>query len=64
MLEEEIQNWENMSALDYLRILNEETKEKLIGLCMERGLFKSFDDETINGEKDIDGEEEEEDEEP
>ena len=49
-----------MNALDYLGILNEETKEKLIGLCMDRGLFKSFDDEIINGETDIDGEEEEE----
>ena len=64
MLEEEIKNLEDMSALDYLGILNEETKEKLIGLCMDRGLFKSFDDETINGETDIDGEEGEEDEEP
>ena len=53
-----------MSALDYLGILNEETKEKLIGLCKDRDLFKSFDEETINGETDLDGEEEEEDEEP
>jgi len=64
MLEEEIKNLEDMSALDYLGILNEETKEKLIGLCKDRDLFKSFDEETINGETDLDGEEEEEDEEP
>ena len=53
-----------MSALDYLGILNKETKEKLIGLCKDRDLFKSFDDKAINGERDIDEEEEEEDEEP
>ena len=55
MLEEEIKNLEDMSALDYLGILNEETKEKLIWLHMDISLFKSFDDETINGETDIDG---------
>ena len=60
MLEEEIKNLEDMNALDYLGLLNEETKEKLIGLCMDRGLFKSFDDKTINGETDIDGEEDDE----
>jgi len=48
MLEEEIQNLEYISALDCIGILNEETKEKLIGLWMDRSLFKSFDDEIIN----------------
>ena len=49
MLVEEIQKLEKMCALDQLGCLNEETKEKLIGLCMDRNLLNS-DDETLSGE--------------
>ena len=28
-----------MCALDYLKLLNEETKERLIGLCLDRKLL-------------------------
>ena len=63
ILEEEIQKLEKMCALDYLGCLNEETKEKLIGLCMDRNIFNS-EDETLSGETDEDkyeeGKEEEE----
>ena len=47
--EEEIKNLEKMVPLDYLSILNSETKEKLIGLCLNRKLIESFneDGETI-----------------
>ena len=34
--EEEIEKLEKMAPLDYLSILNEETKEKLIGLCLDK----------------------------
>ena len=34
-----------MCALDYLKLLNEETKERLVGLCLDRKLL-SLDDET------------------
>ena len=34
-----------MCALDYLKILNEDTKERLIGLCLDRKLL-SLDEET------------------
>ena len=59
MLEEEIQNLEKMNALDYLSVLNEETKEKLIGLCMDRDLLDS-DEETFGGTEENDSEEGEE----
>ena len=36
---------EEMCALDYLKILNEETKDRLIGLCLDRKLL-SLDGET------------------
>ena len=57
-----------MCPLDYLGYLNEETKEKLIGLCMDKNLLNS-DNETLSGETDEENykeweeEEEEEDEE-
>ena len=59
MLEEEIQKLEKMNALDYLSVLNEETKEKLIGLCMDRNLLDS-DEETFGGTEENDSEEGEE----
>ena len=47
-----------MYSLDYLIVLNKETKEKLIGLCLNRNLF---DEETgLETEIDIKGDEEEE----
>ena len=43
--EEEIKNLEKMFPLDYLSILNSETKEKLIGLCLNRKLIESFNED-------------------
>ena len=43
--EEEIKKLEKMVPLDYLSILNSETKEKLMGLCMNRKLLESFDED-------------------
>ena len=43
--EEEIKNLEKMVPLDYLSILNSETKEKLIGLCLNRKLIENINDE-------------------
>ena len=56
-LEEEIQKLEKMNALDYLSVLNDETKEKLIGLCMNRNILDS-DEETFVGTDENDSEEE------
>ena len=59
--EEEIKNLEKMVPLDYLSILNAETKEKLIGLCLNRKLIESFneDGETMYEEEEIEEEDEE-----
>ena len=61
--EEEIKKLEKMVPLDYLSILNSETKEKLIGLCMNRKLIESIDEdrETMYEEEELDEEEAEED---
>ena len=50
--------------LDYLSIFNSGTKEKLIGLFMNRKLIESFyeDRETMYEEEELDEEEAEEDE--
>ena len=39
-----------MVPLDYLSIFNSETKEKLIGLCLNRKLIESFNPLTSPGE--------------
>ena len=57
--EEIYKNLEKMVPLDYLSILNSETKEKLIGLCLNRKLVESFneDGETMYEEKEIEEDE-------
>ena len=56
--EDDIKKMEKMSALDYLSIISEETKEKLIGLCLDREL-EFLDDDTRFDDEEF-GEEEEE----
>ena len=61
VIEKEIHDLEKMYPLDYLAALNKETKEKLIGLCLNRNLF---DEETESEtEMDYEGDEEQEEEE-
>ena len=46
-----------MCPLDYLFVLNSETKEKWVGICLDRKIFEPFnDEETMDGEE-IDDEE-------
>ena len=51
-----------MEVLDYLSVLNDEVKEKLIGLYLDRKLLEDFDEdeETLYDENKIDGETDEE----
>ena len=52
-----------MVPLEYLSVLNDETKEKLIGLCLDRKLMDTLDEdgETMPEEDEIeDGIEDEE----
>ena len=34
-----------MTPVEYLNVLNEETKEKLNGLCLDKKIFDSFEDD-------------------
>ena len=43
--EQEIEELEKMEALDYLSFLNDETKEKLIVLCLSRKLLEDFNED-------------------
>ena len=54
VIEEDIKKLEDMVPLDYLSILSIETKEKLIGLCLDRKLMDTFDEdgETMPEEED------------
>ena len=58
--EEEIEKLEKMEALDYLAVLNDDIKEKLIGLCLDRKLIEDFkeDGETLFDEDNDEIEEE------
>ena len=47
VIEEDIKKLEDMFHLKYLSILTTETKEKLIGLCLDRKLMDTLDE---NGE--------------
>ena len=49
-----------MEALDYLAVLNDDIKEKLIGLCLDRKLIEDFneDGETLYDEDNDEIEEE------
>ena len=54
VIEEDIKKLEDMVPLDYLSILSIETKEKLLGLCLDRKLMDTFDEdgETMPEEED------------
>ena len=58
--EEEIEKLEKMEALNYLEVLNDDIKEKLIGLCLDRKLIEDFneDGETLYDEDNDEIEEE------
>jgi len=59
VIEEDIKKIEKMTALEYLDILNKKTKEKLIGLCLDKSILDSIDNST-NADDDEEYEEEDE----
>ena len=52
-----------MTALQYLEILNDDIKEKLIGLCLDKNITESLSNDSTENYDDDDEEVEEEDEE-
>ena len=71
LMEERINEIKNMTAIEYLNTLNEETKQKLIGLCLNKKMLELFESDEVTNEVDNEkvehnsdddfGEEEEED---
>ena len=61
MMEKNVQEIEEKKPLQYLEILNDETKKKLIGLCLDKKIMESLNsyDETIYNEDEDSVEEEE-----
>ena len=45
LIEERLEEIKKMTPVEYLNILNEETKEKLIGLCLDKKILDSFEDD-------------------
>lgn len=68
LMDEEIKKFSDMSQIEYLDLLNEDTKEKLIGLCLNRKILEAYendsllDEDTREEKGDVDYSEEEEDE--
>ena len=62
MMEENVEKIQKMTALEYLDILNKETKENLIGLCFNKNILNPLDEttnETDNEEEEVEREENE-----
>ena len=41
-----------MTQVEYLNVLNEETKEKLIGLCLDKKILDSLEDDGFTNYED------------
>ena len=44
-----------MTPIEYLNVLNEETKEKLIGLCLDKKILDSLGDDGFTNYEDSEG---------
>ena len=47
-LEKDIEKLQKMSAVEYLKYLNPEIKEQLIGLCLSKKILENMDDDSDN----------------
>ena len=54
-LEEQIQKINDMTPIEYLNLLNDEIKEKLIGLCLDRKILDAFENSSSIDEKETMG---------
>ena len=65
-MQENIEDIKNMSPIEYLNVLNEETKQKLIGLCINKKILEANENDSCLDNQDeetreiIEEEEEEE----
>ena len=63
-MQENIKDIKNMSPIEYLNVLNEETKQKLIGLCINKKILEAYENDSFNQDEEtleiIEEEEEEE----
>ena len=50
-LEEQIQKTNDMIPIEYLNLLNDEIKEKLISLCLDRKILDAFENSSSIDEK-------------
>ena len=54
-LEEQIQKINDMTPIEYLNLLNDEIKEKLISLCLDRKILDAFENSSSTDEKETTG---------
>ena len=64
LMQENIKDIKNMSPIEYLNVFNEETKQKLIGLCINKKILEAYENDSFNQDEEtreiIEEEEEEE----
>ena len=51
LIEENLEEIKKKSIIEYLEILNEKTKEKLIGLCLDKKILDSFESDEYIGDQ-------------
>ena len=47
LMQENIKDIKNMSPIEYLNVLNEETKQKLIGLCINKKILEAYENDSF-----------------
>ena len=68
LMQEKLEEIKKMTSIEYLNILNDKTKEKLIGLSLNKKILDAYEDDLFSNNDDLDtkgieGAEEEEEEE-
>ena len=57
VMEEKLDDIKKMSPIEYLNILNDDVKEKLIGLCLNKKILDAYENDSLNDEEETNGNE-------
>ena len=55
LMQENLEEIQKKSIIEYLDVLNEKTKEKLMGLCLDIKILEAFESDKFIGEEDTEG---------
>ena len=57
VMEEKLDDIKKMNPIEYLNILNDDVKEKLIGLCLNKKILDAYENDSLNDEEETNGNE-------